>query len=267
MGGLPAGGRGLQGYPALVGHDLGPEGYEHMRCIANLDTGLPPQAGDPPAALIAWPGRQHRDCIVPDQDSILQGGGTLLENPDARSFKYDAFYTLLRPEQFRDAKVLTKRNREIRGMTFRIYGTSIPPAFQGDHYVRLGGNDYSIQTLSLWQCSKLDVRDPHNGRGYDKHVKKHAVWAIPGKALNDMILCTDAVLVTEALLGSAKMYRKPPIEGWVLRAYSREDGRELWSLPLPIEPVYCGLAPSSDGTWVLTLRDGSLAIVGAVKEK
>jgi hypothetical protein len=75
-----------------------------------------------------------------------------------------------------------------------------------------------------------------------------------------MVLCTDAVLVTQARVDRLDQYRTR-VQGWDLRAYHRDDGRELWSLPLPVEPVYCGLAPSSDGTWVLTLRDGSLAIV------
>jgi hypothetical protein len=266
MGGLP-GRLGLQGYPAFVGRGLGPEGYEHMRCLTNLDTGLPPKAGDPPAALIVWPGRQHRDCIVPDQESILRGGGTLFENPDARTFKYDAFYTLYRRDRFRDPEAVPKSRRNFWFWAVRFWNATIPPAFQGEHYVRIGAYDRGNQGLSLWERSKLDVQDPRNPQGYYTHAKKHAVWVLPNKTVNDMVLCTDAVLVTEAVRGTAKMYRPAPIEGWVLRAYHREDGRELWSLPLPCEPVYCGLASSSSGSWVLTLRDGSLAIVGAVKEK
>jgi outer membrane protein assembly factor BamB len=51
-------------------------------------------------------------------------------------------------------------------------------------------------------------------------------------------------------------------ESWKLVAFDRATGKERWSVDLPGEPVFNGLAPSSEGTWLLTLRDGSMVAVG-----
>lgn len=49
---------------------------------------------------------------------------------------------------------------------------------------------------------------------------------------------------------------------WSLTAFDRATGEERWSVPLPCEPVFNGIAPAADGSWVVALRDGGLAAVG-----
>ena len=52
------------------------------------------------------------------------------------------------------------------------------------------------------------------------------------------------------------------IEGWKLVAYSRTDGKEMWSIPLTAEPLQNGLAIAADGSVLVTLRDGTVLAVG-----
>ena len=49
--------------------------------------------------------------------------------------------------------------------------------------------------------------------------------------------------------------------GWSLTGFGRETGDELWSVPLPSEPLYNGIAVASGGTVIVTLRDGTLLAV------
>jgi hypothetical protein len=48
---------------------------------------------------------------------------------------------------------------------------------------------------------------------------------------------------------------------WSLVAFDRVTGKEQWNVDLPGEPVFNGLAPSADGSWILVLRDGGLVSV------
>jgi outer membrane protein assembly factor BamB len=53
------------------------------------------------------------------------------------------------------------------------------------------------------------------------------------------------------------------VEGWDLKALDRKNGEELWTLPMPAEPLDSGIAIARDGTILVTLRDGTvMAVVG-----
>ena len=84
--------------------------------------------------------------------------------------------------------------------------------------------------------------------------------------VNALTLCKDAVVAT---IGDCKPNHKPGEEpelaGWKMAAYNRTDGKLLWSVDLPGEPLLNGLAPSADGSWVLTMRDGSLVVMAPDK--
>jgi outer membrane protein assembly factor BamB len=51
------------------------------------------------------------------------------------------------------------------------------------------------------------------------------------------------------------------VSGWRLSTYDRANGTEMWSVPLPAEPLYNGIAIASDGTVIATLRDGRIVAV------
>ncbi len=79
-----------------------------------------------------------------------------------------------------------------------------------------------------------------------------------------MALCPDAAVIAAGETRPAvgiKYGEHPGFAGWKLAAFDRATGQERWSAALPGEPVFNGLAPAADGSWVLTLRDGSLAVV------
>ena len=55
---------------------------------------------------------------------------------------------------------------------------------------------------------------------------------------------------------------QPTFENWKLVAFDLVTDKERWSVDLPGEPVFNGLAPSAEGAWLLTLCDGSVVCVG-----
>jgi outer membrane protein assembly factor BamB len=94
---------------------------------------------------------------------------------------------------------------------------------------------------------------------------KRALWHVPDADVNGVVLCRDAAVavVGERKGSGSRRYGVPPsFEIWKLIAFDRETGKERWSVDLPGEPVFNGLAPSGDGAWLLTLRDGSVVAVG-----
>jgi hypothetical protein len=93
---------------------------------------------------------------------------------------------------------------------------------------------------------------------------KRALWHVPGMDVNGVALCRDAVV---AVVGQRKRPARrrygihPGFERWKLVAFDRVTGEERWSVDLPGEPVFNGLAPATDGSWVVVLRDGTLLAV------
>lgn len=53
---------------------------------------------------------------------------------------------------------------------------------------------------------------------------------------------------------------------WTMAAMNREDGKELWKISLPSEPVLNGLCVTRNGDLALTLADGRLLFVGSESE-
>jgi hypothetical protein len=92
-----------------------------------------------------------------------------------------------------------------------------------------------------------------------------ALWHVPDADVNGVVLCQDAAVavVGQRNRSGSRRYGVPPsFEIWKLIAFDRATGKERWSVDLPGEPVFNGVAPSGEGTWLLTLRDGSIVAVG-----
>ena len=93
-----------------------------------------------------------------------------------------------------------------------------------------------------------------------------ALWRHAEVDISAVVLCPDAAVAVagERRPAAGTNYGEHPgFAGWKLAAFDRATGKPRWSVALPGEPVLNGLAPAGDGSWVLTLRDGSLAIVTA----
>jgi hypothetical protein len=81
-------------------------------------------------------------------------------------------------------------------------------------------------------------------------------------------MASDAVIaaVGEPKTTNRRYGETSEFTGWKLTAFDRAAGKERWSVALPGEPVFNGLAPAADGSWVVVLRDGTLVAVRAGKE-
>jgi hypothetical protein len=106
-----------------------------------------------------------------------------------------------------------------------------------------------------------------------------AAWQLPDLDCSAVALSANAVIAAHATGHETLKYpwskepdqrkknaRKPRMRytGWKLSAFTRADGAELWSVDLPSEPVYNGLAIAADGSVVVTLRSGGMVCVGAL---
>jgi hypothetical protein len=262
---------GRAGYLALVGREVPADRYTEIPGLFDASNGQPPTTGT--TTLLALPDAGEQDVISFGDRVFLRGGNDLLENPDRRVRKYAGTYTLFE----RSEDPVAGGKARFRGKRpLAIPRSHITPSIEGDAITMVGGQGNRgrhTATLSLWSRETLvdtalnqDYRDRwHNGFDLER-----ARWAHPELEVNAVVLCRNAVVAVAGIMEppeekygpDGKRRNWPAFTAWKLNAYAREDGRELWSVDLPGEPVMNGLAPAADGSWVLTLRDGSLAIVG-----
>ena len=93
-----------------------------------------------------------------------------------------------------------------------------------------------------------------------------ARWRMDDVDISAIALTPDAAV---AVIGEQKppeqgrraYGQSPEYTGWNLVAFDRATGKKRWSVALPGEPVFNGIAPSADGSWIVTLRDGSMVCV------
>jgi hypothetical protein len=98
-----------------------------------------------------------------------------------------------------------------------------------------------------------------------------AIWQKPDLDVSALALVGNAVLAAHAtgyeeprswnVAPDQQRQARIEYDGWKLTALDRADGKGLWSLPLPAEPLRNGIAVAADGTVVLALRDGTLMAV------
>lgn len=93
-----------------------------------------------------------------------------------------------------------------------------------------------------------------------------ALWRVNGLDLNAIALAPNVAVAAHGVWeGDGKRRYDDPypkFAKWQLSAFNRADGSKLWSVDLPGEPIFNGLAPAPDGSWIVILRDGRVACVG-----
>jgi outer membrane protein assembly factor BamB len=288
------------GQLAMVGGHLWARGHLGFPAIFEPKSGarlpLAPDfrqlAGDP-WALGVRTASAGQDILVLDAHTVLQGGHPLLSNPDMRHDKSAAkFLAWMTDAQGRvTASPLPQ---------WAVPHSQIAPAVQGDDVLIVGGvgkdgrSANSTIGLSLWsvaawkkeytatpgaknQAADPDAADPNapKGKGKTAAVKTEignfkttldmskARWRIDEMDVNAIALTADAAIVAHGVRESYGPFVKHPgFKGWRLTALDRNTGEPRWNIDLPCEPVFNGLAPAADGRWVLTLRDGSVAVIG-----
>jgi len=232
------------GYLALLGKDLLSERFCDLPSVIDAATGDKPKDDDElKITVLALPNLCNQDTIVASENLLIRGGSMLFLNPDMRGYGgSEKFY-------FYDTRKLLQQDN------VKWTGSLPSPAVTAEEGVFVRTLP-SPGALSFWQLKDLNApgaRDP-----------KKAVWTQPNVDVNAVALCKDAVVAT---IGDHKpnpglKYGEfPEFAGWKLAAYNRADGKPLWSVDLPGEPMINGLAPSADGSWVLTMRDGSLVVM------
>jgi outer membrane protein assembly factor BamB len=233
-----------------------------------------------------------QDILVVDDRFVLQGGVPLLGNPDARTDKSAG--------KFIGYHVNDRGQVPGAGNpTWGIPSSQIAPALNDSDIVMVGGAGRSHRSenptrgLSLWSAAvwreQIETLAAKSGGATDDDAADPAApkkkadsapqrsgdfpaldlnaarWRVAGAEVNAVALATDAVLtvVGEPKTAGKRRYgESAEFAAWKLVAYDRATGKQRWSAALPGEPVFNGLAPAADGSWVLTLRDGSLVNVG-----
>ena len=287
------------GQLAIVGKNLWTRDYLGVPVIFDAESGRRlPMTADMVAFqktywnFGTWFATAGQDMLVVDDHLVLQGGYPLLGNPDIRHDHSAAKFIALRVNEDGQVPGLPHPPRAIPN-------SQIAPAVAGGDLLVVGGvakSDYHAATigLSLWTVEawegqfdvlvngrrgesqandgtakgdKLGQNDPFKKQttGNTSLDMARARWRREEADLNAVVLCSDAAVVAagETKPGGVKYGEHPGFAAWKLSAFDRATGEPRWSVALPGEPVFNGLAPAADGSWVLTLRDGSLAIVTA----
>jgi outer membrane protein assembly factor BamB len=244
-----------------------------------------------------------QDILVVNDRLVLQGGQPLLVNPDIRHDKsaarFIAYYLNERGQipvkpLSRPAIPSSQVAPAISGKQLLIVG-GIGRSWRSENST-IG---LSLWSLDVWQkefesaTSEGGVADDEAADASAKAGKKKwearksspaeqdlrsgfclaldmkkAIWRADSADISAIALGPDAAV---AVVGEPKTKGKlrygesPAYEGWKLIAFDRASGKERWSAALPGEPVFNGLAPAGDGSWVVTLRDGALAIVSGAR--
>jgi hypothetical protein len=227
-----------------------------------------------------WFAARGRDIVVVDDHFVLQGGAPLMANPDERHAKHGARFIGYRVDE----------SGLVPGFPHppeAVPGSMIAPALDKMGIATVGAltrqprqtTNLAVWTLDAWYreayaatVAMLDERHsdaPEERKPYllQKRVRAfdmaHTLWSRPELDVCAIVLCPNAVVVAHGIPAVETSHRGPQgYVGWKLSAFGRKDGAPMWSVDLPGEPIFNGVAPAANGTWVLILRNGSVVSIG-----
>ncbi|MBI5725899.1 MAG: PQQ-binding-like beta-propeller repeat protein [Planctomycetes bacterium] len=114
------------------------------------------------------------------------------------------------------------------------------------------------------------VQGRSEGTGREKKAPEFPMrrWSL-NRETNAVALAANAVVVAGGIrkdIGRRAGYLEiVPFAKWEVAALDRNDGKILWQLDLPSEPLTGGLSLDNDGNIIVMLRDGGVVCVGAKK--
>lgn len=85
----------------------------------------------------------------------------------------------------------------------------------------------------------------------------HPQWEQPNLFVIAMVLTPEHLVLTQGTTEDPGARHKT-YTGWHLTALDRQTGLEVWTQPLPVQPVTDGLAIDRDGRVYVNMRDGSV---------
>ncbi len=229
-----------------------------------------------------------------DDRTVLVGGHPLLSNPDIRHDKSAGKFVAW---QLDDAGAVPVRPVPWQGAPHSL----VAPALDDSTVSLVGGIGRSGRSenatigISLWtreswdteakrapesdDSAQIDVDPDVNSNSFRARRALQAAlqaeiqnfkpsldmaqasWRIDEADINALVLTANAVLAAHGDRSFARSRGPVEFQGWKLTAFSRDAGEPLWSLDLPGEPVFNGLAPAAGGSWLLSLKDGSLLAI------
>jgi outer membrane protein assembly factor BamB len=241
-----------------------------------------------------WFATAGQDILVANDRLVLQGGYPLLGNPDIRHDKAAARFIALRVNENGQIQALPHPPTAIPNSQI------IPSLADGELLIVGGGSSrtqptaatgLSLWTLAAWQgqfaslvsgdgessgnddpaaasgTARSQADDPFKKRPNRRAYldMQQAQWSRDDIEVNAVVLCSDAAVAAVGIRLPTDRPRygvHPGFQRWELLALDRATGGRRWSVALPGEPVFNGLAPAAADCWVLTLGDGSLVCVG-----
>ena len=248
-------------------------------------------------------GMQGQDVVVMDDRFVLAGGSHLLENQHLREGKRNRIEYNLYSVDGRGAPDMEKPPPSILKVariapacddTLVVFAAPPPTRLDGKGSVRdnykmslstVGLNVWSKaaftqegRTMQAKPLVKAELRfgKPDYTRWTEvfRNLKyDDAMWQKPDLDVSALAMAGNAVLAAHAtgyeeprswnVAPEQQREARIKYDGWKLTALDRADGKELWSIPLPAEPLRNGIAIAANGTVVLALRDGTLMAVGS----
>jgi hypothetical protein len=89
-------------------------------------------------------------------------------------------------------------------------------------------------------------------------LRDKARWNRPDEEFLGVALAANAAVA----LAAKKRSRNEDDSPWRVCALDKEDGRPLWTLPLPSEPLLGGLTIDRNGRVIIVLKNGSVLCLG-----
>jgi outer membrane protein assembly factor BamB len=277
-------GASLNGYFALSsnrlwmasGNAYSPVGYD----LADGSTIVPDYA----SSSVYDPVRRGRDIGVFLNDYVVHGGYPLFssQNEWLTGGKGDKYaFTEIQADgtlKFPELEVMTvallpawdKRSVLTSFSEKRLHGVEIWDSEKTLAFIRTElAKTTDVNKKFLEQPSgkikKASFVSTMEGRGQNAVAPDYEMkrWKNPPLGcIYSVVLAGNAALVVWGDGASDGIQTK-----WTLTAMNREDGKELWKISLPSEPVLNGLCVTRDGDLALTLTDGRLLLVGAEHEQ
>ena len=238
-----------------------------------------------------------QDILVLDEHTVLQGGQPLLSNPDMRHDKSAAKYLAWMTDA--DGRVTAKPLPQGAVPHSQIApAVDNREALIVGGVGKDGRSANSTLDLSLWDAASWrkeytampgaktatrgddDAADPSAPKAKPRPGNRDSAvgaeiqnfkttldltqsrWRLDQMDVNAIALTENAAIVAHGKRESwGRSVAHPGFTAWQLTALDRATGKERWTVNLPAEPIFNALAPAADGRWILTLRDGGLAVV------